>query len=163
MSEVEVLLDVDAGRIPAGTVVFQARDPELPGRMLRAALALGLSLAALGCALGGAPREVIALLALATGITAVTATRTEPEPADCPVKQPMLVLTPTGIIVRDAWGLRSWQWGELREVRPFLHEQRAGLLFVQNDGSRDFVDPSFFVRGDRLSELIGRHLSPRQT
>src|SRR5437762_8694867 len=50
MSEVEVLLSVDAGRVPPGTVVFLARDPEAPARILRAVLALSLSLAAVGCA-----------------------------------------------------------------------------------------------------------------
>jgi hypothetical protein len=163
MSEVEVLLSVDAGRVPPGTVVFQARDPDAPARIVRALLALCLAAGAIGCALMDTPREVIALMALATGIAAVTASTTEPEPADRPIKRPMMVLTPTGLIVRDAWGLRAWQWKELKEVRPFLHDQRVGLLFVQRDGSRDFVEHSFFERGERLSELIGRHLQPRQT
>jgi hypothetical protein len=163
MSEVEVLLSVDAGRVPPGTVVFLARDPDAAGRILRALLALGLSLGAVACSLNAAPRELIALLALATGIAAVSASHTAPEPGDQPVKRPMILLTPNGLIVRDAWGLRSWRWGELREVRPFLHEQRPGLLFVHLDGSRDFVEHSFFERSDRLSELIRPHLKPRET
>jgi hypothetical protein len=163
MSEVEVLLSVDAGRIPPGTAVFRARDPEAPARILRAALAVALSLSAVACALAGAARELIALLGLATGIAAVSASATEGDGAERIVKRPMLVLTPTGMIVRDAFGLRSWQWHELREVRPFVHDQRLGLLFVQRDGARDFVDHNFFERGERLSEMIGRHLLPRQT
>jgi hypothetical protein len=162
MSEVEVLLSVDAGRIPPGTVVFRARDPEAPARILRAVLALSLSMAAVGCALAGGARELIALLGLATGIAAVSATATDGDP-DRPVKRPMLLLTPTGLILRDGYGLRTWRWPELKEVRPFLHEQRVGLLFVQQDGTRDFVDHNFFERGERLNELIGRHLAPRQT
>jgi hypothetical protein len=163
MSEVEVLLSVDAGRIPPGTVVFMARDPDAPARILRALMALMLAVAAVGCAINGSPRELIALLALGTGIAAISASRTEPEPEDQPVKRAMFVLTPTGVIVRDAWGLRSWRWAELKEVRPFLHEQRTGLLFVLRDGSRDFVEHSFFERDQRLSELISRHFTPRET
>jgi hypothetical protein len=37
------------------------------------------------------------------------------------------------------------------------------LLFVHRDGSRDFVEHSFFERDERLSELIRRHLTPRET
>ena len=40
MSEVEALLSVDAGRVPAGAVVFRARDPESEVRRLRMVLAL---------------------------------------------------------------------------------------------------------------------------
>jgi hypothetical protein len=162
MSEVEVLLSVDAGRTPPGTVVFMARDPDAPARIVRALMALMLAVVAVGCAISGLPRELIALLALGTGIAAVSASRTEPE-GDQPVKRAMFVLTPTGLIVRDAWGLRSWRWAELKEVRPFLHEQRTGLLFVRRDGSRDFVEHSFFERDERLSELISHHFTPRET
>jgi hypothetical protein len=163
MSEVEVLLSVDAGRIPPGTVVFQARDPDAPARIMRAVLAVARAITAVGCSLSGAARELVALLALATGVAAITATPTDSETPEPPSKRPMVLLTPDGMIVRDCWGLRTWRWGELKEVRPFLHEQRVGLLFVRRDGSRDFVDNSFFERGERLGELIGRHLEPRQT
>ena len=158
-----MLLSVDAGRIPPGTVVFMARDLDAPARILRALVALMLAVAAVGFAITGSPRELIALLALATGIAAVSASRTEPEPGDQAIKRAMFVLTPTGLIVRDGWGLRSWRWAELKEVRPFVHEQRTGLLFVRRDGSRDFVEHSFFERGERLSELISRHFTPRET
>ena len=40
MSEVEALLNVDAGRIPPGAVVFRARDPESEVRRLRTVLAV---------------------------------------------------------------------------------------------------------------------------
>ena len=46
-------------------------------------------------------------------------------------------------------------------MRPFLHQQRIGLLIAKRDGSRQFVDTLLFKRGEKVNELIGRRLKPR--
>jgi hypothetical protein len=161
VSEIEVLLSVDRGRVPPGTVVFLPRDPQAQARILFGLLAVLLSAAAIGCAAAGAGREPVALLALATGMAAIWASATEAE-VDQPVKRAMLLVTATGMIVRDTTGLRSWRFDELTEVRPFVHEERIALLVVARDGSRDLVDHSLFERGGRLPKLIGARLQARQ-
>jgi hypothetical protein len=163
MSEVEALLSVDAGRVPAGTVVFRARDPEAEVRRVRAALAVGAALVTVALAALGVPREPVALLALTTAMLALSATRTAPEPEEARQKRPTLVLTPTGMIVRDAHGLRSWQFEEVADVRTCICQGQAGMVVVLRNGSLHFVDNLLFARGEHLSGLIRRHLRPRQT
>jgi hypothetical protein len=163
MTEVEALLSVDAGTVPPGAIAFFPRDPEAPVRRVRAVMALAVGAVALGFAIGGMSREPIALLLLAAGMLGVTASRTSPEPDDPVSKRPTLVVTPSGMIVRDAWGLRSWQFDELSEVRPYLHQRQVGLLIVRQDGSRDFIDNHLFERGESVGELVGRRLKPRAT
>src|SRR3954467_15758889 len=64
MSEVETLLRVDAGKAPAGVVVFHARDPEADVRRLRKVLAVGAALVTIALAAAGATREPVAMLVL---------------------------------------------------------------------------------------------------
>jgi hypothetical protein len=161
MSEIEVLLSVDGGRVPPGTVVFLPRDATAQARILFALLAVLLSAAAIGCTVAGASPEQVALLALATGMAAVWASATEAE-VDQPVKRAMLLVTATGMIVRDTAGLRSWRFDELADVHPFVHEERIVLLVVARDGRRDVVDHSVFEGGGRLRKLIGARLEARQ-
>jgi hypothetical protein len=160
MSEVEVLLSVDAGRVPADAVVFSAADPEAAARRLNAVLAALCALALVGCVLTGVGRELVALLALIAGIFVVLATRTEAEEEDRPHKPALLVVTPRGMIVRDDDGLRTWQFEELAEVVPYLHTTGEGLLLVGRDGSREFLDNHLFRRGEQLPGVIRRHLRP---
>ena len=47
-------------------------------------------------------------------------------------------------------------------MRPYLHQQRIGLLLAKRDGSREFVDTLSFERGETVTELIGRRLKPRE-
>jgi hypothetical protein len=158
MSEVEVLLSVDAGRVPPDAVVFSAADPEGPTRQLNAVLAGLCALALVGCVLTHVGRELVALLALIAGIFVVLATRTEPEPGEQPSKPPTLIVTPRGMIVRDDDGLRAWRFEELAEVVPYLHTTGEGLLLVGRDGSREFLDNRLFRRGDKLPDVIRPYL-----
>jgi hypothetical protein len=161
MSEVEVLLSVDAGRVPPDAVVFAAADPEGPSRRLNAVLAALCALAMIGCILGGLGRELVALLALIAGIFVVLATPTEAEPDEPARKPATLVVTPRGMIVRDDDGLRSWRFDELAEVVPYLHTTGEGLLLVGRDGSREFLDNRLFRRGEMLVDIIRRRLRPQ--
>jgi|SRR6185436_4992343 len=161
MTEVEVLLSVDAGRVPPDAVVFAAADPEAPARRMNAVLAALAGLALIGCILSGVGRELVALLALVSGIFVVMATPTEAEPEDRRHKPATLVVTPRGMIVRDDDGLRSWRFEELAEVVPYLHTTGEGLLLVSRDGSREFLDNRLFTRGEQVVDLIRRYLQPQ--
>jgi hypothetical protein len=163
MSEVEALLSVDAGRVPPGTVVFRARDPEADVRRVRTVLAVGAGLMTVLLAALGASREPVALLALTTTMLALSGTRTALEPEEARHKRPTLVLTPTGLIVRDAHGLRSWQFDEVADVRTCVCQGQMGMVVVLRNGSLHFVDNLLFARGEHLSGAIRRHLRPRQT
>lgn len=158
MSEVEALLSVDAGRVPAGAVVFHVRDPEAPARRARAVLAFVTFGLAFTCAMAGGGRVPVALLAIAACMLAVSATATAPDFDEGPCKPPTLVVTATGMIVRDAYGLRTWRFDELAEVRPYVHYHRPGLLVIRRNGSCDFVDNQLFQRGDHLRDVIGQRL-----
>jgi len=169
MSDVEALLSIDRGRVPPGTVAFFARDPEAAKRRMFVVLAIlvGGSAIALGaCLLSGAVvglhRLPVALLALAAIGLTVASLPPERDPLTARYKKPALVLTPTGMIMRDGSGLRSWAFDQLKDVRPYLHQQRVGMLITQLDGSRDFIDTLSFERGDKVRELIGRRLKLRE-
>jgi hypothetical protein len=161
MSEVEVLLDVDAGRVPPDTVVFFAADPEAPVRRLYTFLAVTGALGALGVAFSAVGREAVVLLAIITAVMVVLALPTRPEPEDARNKRPTLVVTPRGVIVRDDGGLRTWRFDELAQVLPCHHAHGDGLLLIRLDGSRQFLDCLVFRQGNRLGEVIGRRMKAR--
>jgi len=162
MSDVEALLSVDAGRVPPGAVAFFARDPEAPKRRFFFVMAILVAGAAVAAFCAGLSRPPTAVLMLAAIALAILAMPPERDPEQARQKRPTLVLTATGMIVRDACGLRSWSFDELEDVRPFLHQQRIGLLIAKRDGSRQFVDTLSFERGEKVNELIGRRLKPRE-
>jgi hypothetical protein len=161
MSEVEALLNVDAGRVPPGVVVFRARDPEAEVRRLRRVLAICAGLVTVLLAVVGATREPVAMLALTTAMLAISATRTAPPPEEERQKQPTIVLTPNGMIVRDSNGLRTWQFEDITDVRACVCQGRVGMVVVSRDGSLHFLDNLLFTRGEHLSALVRRHLQPR--
>jgi hypothetical protein len=162
MSDVEALLSVDAGRVPPGTVAFFQRDPERTQRRLLAVFALLVASGTVAAVVAGLSRPPIALLALATIALFIMALPPERDPEELRRKRPTLVLTANGMIVRDGSGLRSWSFEDLLDVRPYLHQQRIGLLILKRDGSRQFVDTLSFKRGEKVNELIGRRLKPRE-
>lgn len=155
MSEVEALLSVDRGVIPPGTVAFLPKDQEAPIRRLRAALAIFAALCAGACYLAGSGLIPTTLLLLAGALLGITATRTiEENPDRPPSKRPTVVVTATGIIVRDHFGLRTWTFDQLADAVPVSYEQRVALLLVKRDGSRDVIDHMAFARGEGLREII---------
>jgi hypothetical protein len=161
MSEVEALLAVDAGRVPPGVVVFRARDPEAEVRRLRRVLAIASGAVTILLAAAGATREPVAMLVLTTAMLAISATRTAPEPTEPLHKRPTIVLTPTGMIVRDESGLRTWQFEEIADVRACVCQGRVGMIVASRDGSLHFLENLLFTRGEHLSGVIRRHLQPR--
>ena len=162
MSEVEALLSVDAGRIPPGAVAFFPRDTEAPARRARAILAIVTDAAALGLVVIGFPLSMVALLALAGVALAVSALPTNSDDEEeAPSQPPTLVLTPTGMILRDNTGLRTWSYEDVLHVSPFVHELTVGLLVIRKDGKREFLDTASFERGEKVRELLGRRITPR--
>jgi len=165
MTEVEALLSVDAGRIPEDAEAFFPADPDVPRQRLCAAMAVCALLVAVGFAIKGVDKAAVSLMVIAAGVLGVLSSRTVPddEDEDAPVKRPTLVITRTGIIIRDREGLRTWRFDEVEEVRTYAHEHRVGLLVVRRDGRADFIDCHTYQRGDRVRELVRRRLQPHLT
>lgn len=160
MTEVEALLSVDGGRLPPGVTAFRARDSEAPTRRFRIAVAVSCAVTAGACGFLGVGRGIVALLLLGAGIFGVLASPDEAEEEEAPCKPATLLLTPTGLIVRDEFGLRCWRFGDLADVRQVNSRGESGLLIVCRDGSSDFVDTGEFERGESLWMLVQR-LIPR--
>ncbi len=154
ISEVQALLSVDAGRIPAGVVAFFPRDLEAPARRARAIMATIVHITAFALALSGTARPLVALLALAGVALSIGAFQTKPDDEEPPSKRPTLVLTSTGMILRDAGGLRTWCYEDLLHVSPFVHELTLGLLVIGKDGKREFLDTASFERGEKVRDLL---------
>ena len=155
MTDIEALLSVDAGQVPEGTVAFFMRDPERGQRRLYAVTAALLLLGAAGCAVGGAGLPGMVVLLLGAGIFGVLATPTlKDDPR--PVKRQVVLVTPTGIIMRDAQGLRSWTFEDLTDSSSWIHADRIDLLLVRRDGTRIFIDCQCFHRGERLPDVISK-------
>lgn len=159
MSEVEALLEVDAGRVPAGTTAFFRRDPEAAGRRLGAVLAVVVDALAIWLATRG-HLPGAALLALTGVLLALGAIPTRPAD-ERPAKRPTLVITPTGIIVRSANGLANFSFDDIADVHSLTHEPHVGLLVIRRDGKRFFIDTASFERGGEVSVLVGRRLASR--
>jgi len=118
MSEIEALLSVDAGHTPPATVAFFARDAEASERLTYAVLGAMTAWVALISGLLGGPDLVGALLVLTAAMFSIVATPTIKDPSDeaaRPIKRHVMVVTSEAIIVRDAWGLRSWRFEDLAE------------------------------------------------
>jgi hypothetical protein len=49
-------------------------------------------------------------------------------------KRPTMVLTTTGIIVRDTSGLRSWQYEDIADVRTCVCQGQIGIVVVLASG-----------------------------
>jgi hypothetical protein len=156
MTDIEALLSVDAGRVPEGTVAFFTRDPEIGQRRLCAVTSGLLALGAVACGLAGAGLVWVAMLALGAGVFAVLATPTI-SGEQSPIKKQVVVVTPTGIIMRDAQGLRNWTFEDLTDSSSWVHADRVDLLLVRRDGTRIFIDCHGFDRGDKLPDVISRY------
>jgi hypothetical protein len=162
MTEVEALLAADKGRVPADTLAFYAQDPDLNERRTYGLLAFIAGLAGVACALAGAQRPLVAVIFIAsTALTILSAPTLRPQEEEPAYKKHVLLVTPRGIIVRDAWGLRSWSFDELTEALPWSYEQRPHLVLVERDGTRHAVDYLGFVRGERLREVLLDRVKPR--
>lgn len=161
MTEVESLLSVDAGVIPPGVTAYFMDDPQRTRRVVRRVVALALAGAAGICAYRGMGFPLVGLLVLAAGILGVLSTGTVDENAQVPIKRPVMVVTPTGIIVRDERGLRSWRFDDLVRIVSTCHNHRPHLVLVERAGKAHAIDYLRFERGERARELIGNSFRVR--
>jgi hypothetical protein len=163
VTEIEALLAVDRGRVPPDTLAFFARDPDASERNTYAVLALSAAIAAATCAFGGTPRPLVAvILIVSTALIVLSIPTQHREEEDEPSHmRHVLVVTPLGIIVRDAWGLRSWHFDELIEALPWHFEHRPHLVLVGRDGVRHAVDYLGFKRGEYLRKVLCDRLKTR--
>ena len=166
MSEIEALLSVDAGRVPPATVAFFARDAEASERLTYAVLGAMTSMVAMISGLLGGPDLMGALLVLTAAMFTIVATPTLKDPADGEarqVKRHVMVVTSEAIIVRDAWGLRSWRFEDLSEIAASSYEHRPYMVLIQRDGTRHALDYLSFQRPEQLRRVIDRRLRLKTT
>lgn len=163
MTEIEALLSVDAGRRPPGTVVFFLDDGSRGFRRVHAGLAVLAGLAALGVALGGGGRNGAALLLLVGGMLAVTALPTLRDDSNRDPKRQVLVITALGLIVRDAWGLRSWRFDDVASVVAGMHQSRPYLNLIDRSGKRHTIECAAYRRGLRVRDAISSRMSVART
>jgi hypothetical protein len=169
MTEVETLLNVDAGRIPPDAVAFfrHNTDADAAAGLSRAALALSIvvvavAAAALALAIGGTGRLPVTLLGIGAALLALRATPTlRPDRAPAPTRQ-VMVVTARGLIMRDSWGLRSWRFDDLTTVAPCRARGRAYLMLVERGGREHVIDLFGFQRGEHLRAVIGSRLRAKE-
>jgi hypothetical protein len=166
MSDIAVLLAVDAGKVPEGvTAVFlDEEDPTVRRIMLVLAIVFAIlaagAAAAVACHLGPAAGPV--LLLIAAGIFGLFATPTLRPPEGQPIRRQVAVLTAQSIIIRDERGLRSWRLDDVRGIVATIHHKQAMLMLVDAGGAEHPLPP-LHSRGVNLRALITQRLatSPR--
>jgi hypothetical protein len=164
LSDIAVLLLVDAGKVPAGvTAVFlDEEDPTVRRVMLvLAILAAAGAAAALACHSGQVTGPV--MLLIAAGMFGLFATPTLRRPEDQPIRRQVAVVTEESIIIRDEHGLRTWRLDDVRGIVARIHDKQAMLMLVDADGAEHPLPPLHSSRGANLRALITQRLatSPR--
>ena len=158
MTDIEILLRVDAGAIPNGARAFFMRDRSQSRRHLYAVVSVLSFLAAVIVAIAALRQVWVFALALLSVFFAVLATPTVAEPGPRLVKRPVMVVTPTIIMLRDSQGFRSWDFDTLAGAEASRHADRLDLILVARDGTRSFVDGRAFDDGDGLLNAISTNL-----
>ena len=167
MTEVEILLAVDAGKNPPETVTIfmDDRDPDGRARWRRLflyclAVALVASAAGLTYSWGRSALAGATLLLLGAGLALVRATPTVPEPDPTPRKRQVMVVTTTGVIVRGDWGVKSWRFEDLTDIVAGVDAERRPLLELRDkDGTRYRLRCSGFRCWLRAQQAITPRLS----
>ena len=158
MTDIEVLLSVDAGRIPPGAVAFFVGDADVAERRTYAVLSLLSVVAAAVCVGLGAGSALVMLLVLAAAALALFATPTLREDQDPRTQRPVIVITPEAIVMRDECGLKVWRFEDLSSVAAAVHDHRPQLVLQSRDGKRYAVDCLRFQHGERVREVVDQRL-----
>jgi hypothetical protein len=167
MTEVEILLSVDAGKTPPNTVTIfmDDRDPDdrarWRGRFLMAlAVLLAVGSIAVGLSWGRKALAPIALMLLGAGMAAVKGTPTAPEPDPTPRKRQVIVVTETSLIVRGDWGVKTWRFEDLADIIAGVDVERRPLLELHDrDGTRYRLRCSGFRCWRRAQQIVTPRLS----
>jgi hypothetical protein len=163
MTQVEILLSVDAGNTPPGVVAFFVDDGDRVARRAQASIAVVLGLLAGACAWIHAGRAPVTLLLLAAGMLALRAMRTLPDDETPTPTRQVLVVTSLGLIVRDARGLRSWLFENLIDVVAGIYNGHPYLDLIDQNGIRHSVSCLPFRRGERARRVISARLLLKRT
>lgn len=169
MTEVEILLSVDAGKSPPDTVTIfmDDRDPDTHGKWrIRTLVALAVLLVggaiALGVVVGRPALPAMTLMVLAAGLLAVRATPTVADDADAPPppqKRQVMVVTPNGLVVRGDWGVKTWRFEDLTDVVAGVDSERRPVLELRDkDGTRYRLRCSGFRCWLRAQQAVTPHL-----
>jgi hypothetical protein len=167
MTEIEILLNVDAGHNPPNTVTIfmDDRDPDVRARwrvpfLIALAVLLAAGCIAMGMTWGRKALAPIALMLLGAGIAAVKATPTAPEHEATPRKRQVMVVTETGLIVRGDWGVKMWRFEDLADIVAGVDAERRPLLELRDkDGTRYRLRCSGYRCWLRAQQAVTPHLS----
>ena len=158
MTDIEVLLSVDAGRVPPGAVAFFMRDADAEKRKVRALMGAVLVAMAIGSAFADGGLACVALLLLAAGIFGVLAMPPPSDERPMEIKRRVVVVTEIGIIMRDGRGLRTWLFADLQGASSMRQADRVDLWLERRDGSKSFINCRVFQRGEYLPDVVKQRL-----
>lgn len=163
MSDVEILLQVDAGHVPPGVSAIFIDDDDRAERWISLALAILAGAATIGCALKAVHLAAVTLLGLATGLFALHATPNIPPDADRRIKRQVAVMTANAILIRDEQGLHTWRLEDLVQVTAENYNHQSLLMLIDRSGRQYALQPLQFRRGQKLRSLINQRLLSRET
>lgn len=158
MTNVEALLTVESGRVPAGVQVFHERDSEAAQTRGWLVMCGFLALvAAVTGVQGGKPLGVLAMAIFAAmaGVMAV------PTAAEEPRKPRVILLCERGFIVREHWGLRNWRYDELARVYVLVVDGEQQLCLEDTAGQAHLIDYQNFRAGSVLRQRLLQQISGR--
>lgn len=163
MTDIEALLSVDAGRTPRGVVAVFLDDGTRGFRGGHGALGLAAGVAAGLSGVAGWGAAPITLLLLAGAFLALHALPTLPEDENRDPKRKVLVITATGLIVRDDAGLRRWLFEDLTDVVAGVQDSGPYLKLVDRAGRRHTVSCPALRRGERVRRLLSARMQLSRT
>jgi hypothetical protein len=163
MTEIEALLSVDGGHTPPGTVAFFLDDGTRGFRSVYALLAAAAGATAVAGGWAGWGRAAVVLLLLMGLALALSALPTLSEDENRDPKRQVLVITASGLIVRDDSGLRSWRFEDLTDVVAGIRDSQPYLKLIDHQGKRHIVGCAAYRKGERARRAISARLHVRRT
>jgi len=158
MSDIEILLQVDAGNVPEGvSAIFMDEDDSI-GRWMGVVIALAAAGGAVACVARAVNPAAAMLLLLTAGLAALKVVPTLPDPAKRIIKRQVAVMTRDALIIRDEQGLRQWQLSELTYVVSHVYNRQSLLMLVDCRGREHALPPLHCRRGEKLRVLITQRL-----
>jgi hypothetical protein len=158
MSDIEILLQVDAGHVPEGVSAVFMDEEDSIGRWVSLAIALAPAGGAVACMARAVNPAAAMLLLLTAGLIALKAVPTLPDPANPTVKRQVAVMTRDALMIRDGQGLRQWQLSELTYVVAHVYNRQSLLMLVDCRGREHALPPLHCRRGEKLRRLITQRL-----
>jgi len=163
VTNIETLLQVEGGTVPAGVEVF--REPDLQAGRRRMWALISMALAATAVTLmvreGGKAFEwqPIMLLALLSGAALIMALPTRAEPREARISR-ILIVSPQGLIARDHWGLQNFDFSEMDSVRRCFVCGTPHLCIRDRFGQEHLLSYAAFDRAERIPFLLSERVGP---